>query len=121
MGPQQKIDSVACFVDGTVQILPFALNLEWSKRQGVVELSPCLCSPNRTGVFRRIRLSIQVLLIAKTTSDARGSEDLTDTRYTSAHKAESLPEDNASASRLSPPLDSTSASSLSTPRCQCKE
>src|SRR5258708_4040360 len=39
---------------------------EWSKRQGVVELFPCLSSPNRTCTSQRIRLSIQVSLKAKT-------------------------------------------------------
>jgi hypothetical protein len=41
---------------------------KWSKRQGVVELSPRLSSPNRTCTSQRIRLSVQVLLIAKATS-----------------------------------------------------
>ena len=41
---------------------------EWSKRQGVVELFPRLSSPNRTCTSQRIRLSVQVLLIAKATS-----------------------------------------------------
>ncbi len=40
---------------------------EWSKRQGVVELFPRLSSPNRTCTAQRIRLSVQVLLIAKAT------------------------------------------------------
>jgi hypothetical protein len=29
----------------SIQIFPRSLDLEWSKRQGVVELSPCLSSP----------------------------------------------------------------------------
>lgn len=41
---------------------------EWSKRPGVVELSPGLSSPNRTCTSQRIRLSVQALLIAKATS-----------------------------------------------------
>ncbi len=36
-----------------------AWSQQWSKRQGVVELFPCLSSPNRTCTSRRIRLSIQ--------------------------------------------------------------
>jgi len=42
--------------------------VEWSKRQGVVELFPRLSSPNRTCTSQRIRLSVQVVLIAKATS-----------------------------------------------------
>jgi len=41
---------------------------QWSKRQGVVELFPCLSSPNRTCTSQRIRLSIEVLPMAKATS-----------------------------------------------------
>ena len=35
----------------SIQILPRSLDLKWSKRQGVVELFPCLSSPvgSRTG------------------------------------------------------------------------
>ncbi|SOE68322.1 hypothetical protein SAMN05446635_3273 [Burkholderia sp. OK233] len=68
MGAQQKVNGVAVLVDGPVKIPPFALDAEWSKRQGVVELSPCLSSPNRTCTSQRIRLSVEVLLIAKATS-----------------------------------------------------
>ena len=41
---------------------------EWSKRQGVVELSPRLSSPNRTCTSQRIRLSIQEGPMAMATS-----------------------------------------------------
>jgi len=41
---------------------------QWSKRRSVVELFPCLSSPNRTCTSQRIRLSVQVLLIAMATS-----------------------------------------------------
>src|SRR5205814_9782322 len=51
---------------------------EWSERPGVVELSPGLSSPNRTCTFQRIRLSIQVSLIAKATSAYRDSINLRD-------------------------------------------
>src|SRR5690606_36755805 len=50
------------------QIQPTLLCRQWSKRPGVVELSPGLSSPNRTCTSQRIRLSIQALLIAKATS-----------------------------------------------------
>jgi hypothetical protein len=67
MGAQQEIDRVALLVDGAVQKFPLAF-LEWSKKQGVVELFPCFSSPNRTCTSQRIRLSIEVSLIAKATS-----------------------------------------------------
>jgi hypothetical protein len=65
---KQKIDRVTSFIDGPVQVFPFILDLEWSKKQGVVELFPCFSSPNRTCTSQRIRLSIEVSLIAKATS-----------------------------------------------------
>jgi hypothetical protein len=48
---KQKIDRVTSFIDGPVQVFPFILDLEWSKKQGVVELFPCFSSPvgSRTG------------------------------------------------------------------------
>src|SRR5450755_356293 len=48
-------------VDDHGQKQPALVGWEWSKRQGVVELFPCLSSPNRTCTFQRIRLSVQVL------------------------------------------------------------
>ena len=45
-----------------------AWSQQWSKRQGVVELFPCLSSPNRTCTSQRIRLSIQERPIAMATS-----------------------------------------------------
>lgn len=45
-------------IDDRRQIDFAGRNLEWSKRQGVVELFPCLSSPNRTCTSQRIRLSI---------------------------------------------------------------
>ncbi|MGF6605004.1 hypothetical protein P3T23_009765, partial [Paraburkholderia sp. GAS448] len=68
MGPQQEVDGVAGLVDGAIQIFPLAIDLKWSKKQGVVELFPCFSSPNRTCTSQRIRLSIEVSLIAKATS-----------------------------------------------------
>ena len=63
-------DLAAVDVDDQVQIKELAANpgRQWSKRPGVVELSPGLSSPNRTCTSQRIRLSIQALLIAKATS-----------------------------------------------------
>ena len=55
-------------VDDDGQKQPALVGGEWSKRQGVVELFPRLSSPNRTCTSQRIRLSVQVLLIAKATS-----------------------------------------------------
>ena len=55
-------------VDYDSQIQPTFGRRQWSKRQGVVELSPGLSSPNRTWTSQRIRLSVQALLIAKATS-----------------------------------------------------
>ena len=57
-----------CNTDDHGQEKPALVGWEWSKRQSVVELFPCLSSPNRTGTSQRIRLSVQVLLIAKVTS-----------------------------------------------------
>ena len=53
-------DLAAVDVDDQVQIKELAANpgRQWSKRPGVVELSPCLSSPNRTCTSQRIRLSI---------------------------------------------------------------
>ena len=65
---QQEIDRGTRGIDGPVQIAPSTLHRKWSKRQSVVELSPCLSSPNRTCTSQRTRLSVQVLLIAKVTS-----------------------------------------------------
>ncbi len=45
-------------IDYRRQIYLAGGNLKWSKRQGVVELSPYLSSPNRTCPSQRIRLSI---------------------------------------------------------------
>jgi hypothetical protein len=45
-------------VDHERDVQPALPRREWSKRQGVVELSPCLSSPNRTCTSQRIRLSI---------------------------------------------------------------
>ncbi len=50
------------------QVEPALPGGQWSKRQGVVELFPCLSSPNRTCTSQRIRLSVQALLMAKATS-----------------------------------------------------
>lgn len=65
---EHEVYRLAGSIYRTVQINPFATNLQWSKRQGVVELFPCLSSPNRTCTSQRIRLSIEALLIAKATS-----------------------------------------------------
>jgi hypothetical protein len=53
--------------DGRFPLLRLAPALEWSKRQGVVELFPCLSSPNRTCASQRIRLSAEVSFQSKAT------------------------------------------------------
>ena len=65
---EPEVDCMSTLVYRSIEVRPLAAHLEWSKRQGVVELFPCLSSPNRTCTFQRIRLSVQVLLKAKATS-----------------------------------------------------
>ena len=55
-------------IDDYSQKQPALVGGQWSERPDVVELSSGLSSPNRTCTFQRIRLSVQVLLIAKTRS-----------------------------------------------------
>src|SRR5699024_5725171 len=45
-------------VENNGEVRPALTRPEYSKRQGVVGLFPCLSSPNRTCTFQRIRLSI---------------------------------------------------------------
>jgi hypothetical protein len=51
-----------------IQELPPDRGWEWSKKQGVVELSPCFSSTNRTCTSQRMRLSIQAWPKAMATS-----------------------------------------------------
>src|ERR1035441_9797230 len=56
---EPEVDCLSALVYGAIEVGPLPAHLEWSKRQSVVELFPCLFSPNRTCTSQRIRLSVQ--------------------------------------------------------------
>ena len=68
IGHRPAYNTAAEHIEHDGQIQESLAGRKWSKRQGVVELFPCLSSPNRTCTSQRIRLSVQALLIAKATS-----------------------------------------------------